>query len=267
MTKRVLFLTAMHGLPEWLQDQSDWEVVAVRSPDPAQLLNIVDHFDAVDGVVATSRLAHRWLVEKLPDEAERIHYVRPGVRPPSMPRVESETLRVGYLGRLDLDLPSISWTRLHGDYPQLDVLLLFSEAPDILLKAMHHGVVPVVARYRGVAAEGLVIDGETGLIFGDREEAARLIARLGEDRELLARLSANAKSAAAEDTDVRMHRDWLAVLERMRSMEPKGREPVVSSNLAKAFRALFRQPQQPVEALSANRVHEVLMDLERLDRA
>ncbi len=199
MTKRVLFLTEARAFIEWLRSHSDWEIalsepdivvatefpaiprarllVPVPSPDPELLLNIVDHFDVIDGVVTTSRLAHRWLLEKLPDEAERIHYVRPGVRPPSMPHTESDTLRVGYIGRLDLhvDHESISWTRLHGDYPQLDVILLFSETPNVLVEAMQHGVVPVVARYRGLAAEGLVIDGETGLMFDDADEAARLV--------------------------------------------------------------------------------------------
>jgi glycosyltransferase involved in cell wall biosynthesis len=309
-------------------------LVPVRSLHPDLFVNIVDHFDVIDGVVAISRLIHRWFLEKLPDDAERIFYVRHGVRPPSMPHVESDTLRVGFVGRLEpeikraLDLipfaralrqqnvelhvygsgpseeelrRSIPWVHFHGyapqgllystAYPRLDVVLLFSSeegTPNVVVEAMQHGVVPVVSRYRGQAAEGFVIDGETGLMFdvGDAEEAARLVARLGDDRQLLARLSKHAADAVAGDSDVRMHRDWLAIFERVRALPPKpaGREldvpragrleRIVPVPLANAFRALFR-PAQHADGwsewpgtLPADRAHvdNVLTDLERLDR-
>ncbi len=67
-----------------------------------------------------------------------------------------------------------------------------------------------------------------------------------------------------------MHRDWLAIFERMRLMEPKARVPNAgSSDLANAFRALFHSPQQaeawPVPDRA--RIDEILKDFERLDRA
>ena len=310
-------------------------LVPVRSLHPDLFVNIVDHFDLVDGVVAISRLIHRWFLEKLRDEADRIHYVRHGVKPPVVQRMPGERLRVGFIGRLEpeikraLDLipfsralrdenvelhvygsgPSeeelrraIGWAHFHGyapqnvlyttAYPQLDVVMLFSSeegTPNVVVEAMQHGVVPVVSRYRGQAAEGFVVDGETGLTFGvgDAEEAARLVARLANDRELPARLSKNAADAVAGDSDVRMHRDWLAIFERVRSLPPKpagsefavppaGRlERIVPAPVANAFRALLR-PAQHADGWSEwpgtlpadrARVAEVLADLERLDRA
>jgi glycosyltransferase involved in cell wall biosynthesis len=308
-------------------------VVPVRSLHPDLFVNVVDQFEIVDGVVAISRLIHRWFLEKLPGEAERIHYVRHGVRPPVVQRLQSERLRVGFIGRLEpeikraLDLipfaralqqqnielhiygsgpsedelrKSIGWAHFHGyapqnllystSYPQLDVVLLFSSeegTPNVVVEAMQHGVVPVVSCYRGQAAEGFVVEGETGLTFdvGDTEEAARLVAGLASDRELLARLSQNAADAVAGDSDVRMHRDWLAIFERTRSLpaKPAGREivvpragrleRVVPAALANAFRALLR-PAQHADGWSEwpgtlpadrARVAEVLADLKRLD--
>jgi glycosyltransferase involved in cell wall biosynthesis len=83
-------------------------------------------------------------------------------------------------------------------FPNLDVLVLFSTAeagPQVVWQAMHYGVVPVVSRYRGAAAENVLREGETALLFaiGDTHGAARQIATL--DDELLRKLSAAAERA------------------------------------------------------------------------
>jgi glycosyltransferase involved in cell wall biosynthesis len=82
-------------------------------------------------------------------------------------------------------------------YPELDVLLHFAEWEGITIaprEAMAHGVVPVVSRFTGLAVEGEMIDGANALTFpvGDSQAAAIEVARLDHDRELLARLSAEA---------------------------------------------------------------------------
>lgn len=82
-------------------------------------------------------------------------------------------------------------------YPELDVLVHFAEWEGVTIaprEAMAHGVVPVVSRFAGLAAERQMLDGENALTFpvGDMGAAADCIERLHRDRELLARLSRNA---------------------------------------------------------------------------
>ena len=103
-------------------------------------------------------------------------------------------------------------------YPELDVLLLFSPAegsPNAVYEAMQHGVVPVVARYLGLRPEGIVRDGETGLVFpvGDIDAAAEHISRLALDAGAHELLSRAAAAEVASDTSERMHRDWERILE------------------------------------------------------
>lgn len=315
-------------------------LVPVRSQHPGLFVNLVDHVAIVDGVVAISRLIHRWFLEKLPAETDRIHYVRHGVKPPVRLRLAmpSQPLRVAFIGRLEpaikraLDLvpfaralerngasvdlhifgdgPSegelrhaIGGAVFHGytsqeqlyrsAYPNLDVVLLFSSeegTPNVVVEAMQHGVVPVVSRYRGLAGERFVIDGETGLTFavGDAEAAARLVTRLAQDRTELARLSDRAASIVASDTDIRMHRDWLAIFETTRSRPPKpapsaifappaaGRlERFFPAAVANRIRALSGRHAAHADGwsewpgtlpVSGERIADVVADLERLDR-
>jgi glycosyltransferase involved in cell wall biosynthesis len=106
--------------------------------------------------------------------------------------------RATFLGKVSVD-------ELYASlFPSIDALLLFSTAeagPQVVWQAMHYGVVPVVSEYRGLRAEGVLRDGETALIFpvGDAERAAEHIARLANDRELLARIAANAQRAIEPD--------------------------------------------------------------------
>ena len=111
-------------------------------------------------------------------------------------------------------------------YPNLDVLLLFSEAeagPQVVWQAMHYGVVPVVSRYRGATAEGVLRDGETALLFdiGDVHGAANAVARLARDEALL-RCIANAAERGVDPDyllDSSFER-WLAVFEEARTIAP-----------------------------------------------
>lgn len=103
--------------------------------------------------------------------------------------------------------------RLHGSqsqdflyehiYPRLDGLLLFSESESfgiVVYEAMLHGVVPVTSRFLGHAAEGILRDGETGLLFdvGDSRGAADCVRRLSGDADLWSGLSRRARDAVAD---------------------------------------------------------------------
>ena len=83
-------------------------------------------------------------------------------------------------------------------YPSTDLLVLFSTAeagPQVVWQAMHYGVVPVVSRYRGLRAEGVLRDGETAIVFpvGDPEAAAARVEEL--NLADLKRIAANAERA------------------------------------------------------------------------
>jgi glycosyltransferase involved in cell wall biosynthesis len=68
-------------------------------------------------------------------------------------------------------------------YPMLDALVILSQSeagPIVAWEAMAHGVVPVVSDFIGRAEEGVIRDGETGVVFppGDMRAAAAAIERL-----------------------------------------------------------------------------------------
>lgn len=111
---------------------------------------------------------------------------------------------LGYLPRAEL----------YADvYPKLDCLLLTSEAegsPLVVIEAMRHGVIPVVSRFFGHAAEGLLAPGVNCLTFrvGDVAEGAACIRRLAESPGLRQKLSSAARaSAQSYDTD-EMVKGW-----------------------------------------------------------
>lgn len=84
-------------------------------------------------------------------------------------------------------------------YPQLDCLMVFSESEAFgiaIREAMLHGVVPVSSRFLGHAAEGIVRDGETAMLFdvGDAWAAAACVQPLSADPQLWSRLSAAARA-------------------------------------------------------------------------
>lgn len=98
-------------------------------------------------------------------------------------------------------------------YPNLDVLLLFSpteSGPFVAYEAMHHGVVPVASRFLGHACEGVVRHGKNALTFpvGDVETAARHLAALGTNRDLLARLGERAKTDVHAYTKEKSCAEW-----------------------------------------------------------
>jgi glycosyltransferase involved in cell wall biosynthesis len=76
----------------------------VQSLIPTQIANVVEAYPTIDGLVTTNRLFHRYFLSKFGD-AERIHYVRQGARPPAeTPRIRGESdapLRIGYVGRIE----------------------------------------------------------------------------------------------------------------------------------------------------------------------
>lgn len=87
-------------------------------------------------------------------------------------------------------------------YPELDVLLHFAGwegNPIAPREALVHGVVPVMSRFLGIAADGLFRHEKTALLFdvGDGAEAARHVERLSRQRDLLQSLSNNAAAERA----------------------------------------------------------------------
>jgi hypothetical protein len=102
------------------------------------------------------------------------------------------------LGRLDIH------TLYERVYPQLDVLLLFSESEAFgiaVVEAMHHGVVPVTSRFVDHGAEGILVDGHTALLFpvGDMATAAAHIQTLSVQPRLL-EISARGRDAVQRYT-------------------------------------------------------------------
>jgi glycosyltransferase involved in cell wall biosynthesis len=250
-------------------------LVPIRSLQPGLFCNIADHIGLVDEVVAVSRLIESMIGELLPEERERIAYVRHGVRPAWRAReLAGAVLRVGFVGRLeqstkriaDLAAVAAELSRrgvaaevhvygsgpdeqelggapvvLHGTfeqdelyervYPSLDVLMLFSPAegsPNAVYEAMQHGVVPIVSRFMGQRAEGIVRHGETGIVFpvGDVAAAASAVETLAADRKEWSRLSEAARAEVRTDTDVRMHSDWERILETTLARPPKPVRPL-----------------------------------------
>ena len=265
-------------------------VVPVLSYFEGTLANVIDNADIVDAAVANARLLHRFLQLHLP----HAEYVIQGVKPPStLSRTASATLRAGFVGRLEqaskriFDMIDLSFDgelhvwgdgpdraaleralpratfhgfaskeRLYAEaYPNLDVLLLFSEtegSPNVVWEAMHHGVVPVTSRFLGLEAEGVLQHERNALLFdvGDMQAAAAHLRRLQTDRDLLARLSANARAAMHDWTDTRMHEEWTRVLENVlgrapraprasaRTTQPAGRLDRIAPSLADRLRAI-----------------------------
>lgn len=85
-------------------------------------------------------------------------------------------------------------------FPNLDVLLHFAAWEGIPIaprEAMANGVVPVMARFRGISFESHFRDGVDSMLFeiGDVDAAADDVERLHHDRALLARLSAAAQQS------------------------------------------------------------------------
>ena len=96
-------------------------------------------------------------------------------------------------------LGALSSDQLYREvYPVLDALLLFSESEAFgiaLVEAMRHGVVPVSSAFVGCAAEKIVTDGSSGLLFpvGNALAAADCVERLVSETGLLTRLSAEGR--------------------------------------------------------------------------
>ncbi|MCU1349573.1 MAG: hypothetical protein JWO56_2603 [Acidobacteria bacterium] len=131
------------------------------------------------------------------------------------------------LGHRARFLGDVSVDELYSSvYPNLDVLLLFSKAeagPQVVWQAMHYGVVPVVSRYRGAAAEGVLRHEETALLFdvGDPRAAAAAVIRLSRDHALLQRIATAAERAVDPDylLDSSFER-WLEIFEEARTIAP-----------------------------------------------
>jgi hypothetical protein len=117
--------------------------------------------------------------------------------------------------------------RLYAEvYPRLDACLLFSPAeglPNLPMEALVHGVVPVVSDYLGRAEQGLVRDGETGLVFpvGDMKAAAMCINRLANEPGLVNRLTEAGRREVAEGYSLeRMASGWADALQHAVEGEP-----------------------------------------------
>lgn len=104
-------------------------------------------------------------------------------------------------------------------YPELDLLMHFSPAEAwgySIAEAMSYGVVPVTSAFRGQAEDGLVLDGETGLVFpvGDVARAAELAATLLGDPAWSQQLSARAAAHVRHNFSLELFgNQWIEALE------------------------------------------------------
>jgi len=272
-------------------------VVPVFSYFTDTLANILDNADIVDAAVANARLLQRFLQLHIGERAHYVlQGVKP---PVTNKRSSSPKLRAGFVGRIEqaskrvLDLAGLTidndvelhiWgdgpdraalenalpravfhgfaskERLYEEaYPNLDVLLLFSEtegSPNVVWEAMHHGVVPVVSRFLGIEAEGVLKSGINSMIFniGDVEAAAADLRQLQNDRALLGQLSRQAQSDMADWTDERMHEGWTRVLENVLAREPLApRNRAIETPQAGRLDRLFPSFADRVRAITGRR--------------
>jgi glycosyltransferase involved in cell wall biosynthesis len=111
-------------------------------------------------------------------------------------------------------------------YPDLDCILLTSEhegSPLVLIEAMRHGIVPVSSRFVGHASEGLLAPEQNCLTFpiGDTLAAAATLRRLAQDKSLLEKLAAGAKTSAAPYNRDDMVRGWMKACSSALDTEPR----------------------------------------------
>lgn len=198
--------------------------------------------------------------------------------------------RVGFRGWLPTDELYASF------YPQLDVLLhtaAWEGNPIAPREAMAHGVVPVSARFLGLASEDALRDSETALVFdvGDTAGAAACLARLHHDRDLLRRLGQRARAEADRWAPESVGPQWEQFLGTVVGLplrpsqgSPPALAPVgrlerlgVPATLADTLRGLLRRQPEAQEAGSewphwsgvatTAGLAECRALLERLDRA
>lgn len=134
--------------------------------------------------------------------------------------------RVRYLGAVSRE------TLYEEVYPELDVLLCFSPSegwPMSIAEAMAHGVVPVSSRFTGIALEGVIRDGDTGLTFpvGRPDQAAQLVAHLANSPDELMQLSRNATLEMARHYSLEHFREnWLVALDTCLTRRPRVAAPL-----------------------------------------
>ncbi len=150
--------------------------------------------------------------------------------------------------------PRIRWLgnqpneRIPSLLGEIDLLLMPSRFEGFgfsLIEAMASGAVPVVSRIRGVT-DWIVEDNSTGFIcpIGDATEFSDRIARLSDDRLLLASMGKEAHRQGVERFGVeRLGRDYNRCLSEWReASEPRrGPAPWSTYRPAKGFEPTFRQ--------------------------
>jgi glycosyltransferase involved in cell wall biosynthesis len=210
------------GIPEdrlrYIPPGSRRKTSAQRSPKPPGLIRLgyvgrLDHRDK--RVLELADVARKLKEEGI---AYDLTIAGDGPDRAALERLLGDGAR--FLGNLPVD------DLYRSVYPNIDVLLLFSEAeagPQVVWQAMHYGVVPVVSRYRGAAAEGVLRDEETSLLFdvGDVHGAAAAVARLARDEAVLQRIARSAERAVDPDYLLNSSFErWHAVFEEACTIAP-----------------------------------------------
>jgi glycosyltransferase involved in cell wall biosynthesis len=140
---------------------------------------------------------------------------------PAANALRSALPRASFLGWLTTDA---LYDRV---YPELDVLVHFAAWEGITIaprEAMAHGVVPVISRFTGLAAEGQFVDEVNALTFdvGDVGAAADAVARLARDRELLERLARAAReSQGGINSEEGAARAWAEAFDLALQLPPR----------------------------------------------
>jgi glycosyltransferase involved in cell wall biosynthesis len=129
--------------------------------------------------------------------------------------------RVRFAGACDSE-------RLYREiYPNIEIFLHCAAWEGVTMaprEAMAHGAVPVVSRFRGLASEGMFLDGVNARTFpvGDVERAASIVAELAGDSEQWRRLSVAARSS---QQGIRSHEGaldaWAECFRRVRELSPR----------------------------------------------
>jgi glycosyltransferase involved in cell wall biosynthesis len=152
------------------------------------------------------------------------------------------------------DRPHVTWTgsqpneKIPGFLAEMDLLLMPSRFEGFgfsLIEAMSAGVVPIVSRIRGVT-DWIVDDGVSGFVcpIGEASEFAHRVARLGEDRSLLASMGQEAHTQAVRRFSIdRLGEDYLQLLTKLREDCPARPAPAPWNTFrpARGFEPTFRR--------------------------
>jgi glycosyltransferase involved in cell wall biosynthesis len=235
-------------------------VLISHGTDTAAFTATFESRDWGDGQVSSTGPIRLGYLGRLLDSAKGVMLLPPIIESLDRRRVEYTLTIIGdgpdrdRLARQFGDNPRIRWLgnqpneRIPGLLGEIDLLLMPSRFEGFgfsLIEAMASGAVPVVSRIRGVT-DWIVEDNLTGYVcpIGDATEFADRIARLADDRSLLASIGKEAHRQGVERFSVeRLGRDYNRCLSDCKQSTGPRKEPAPWSTYrpARGFEPTFRQ--------------------------